>query len=136
MNRRDFTRALLASAAVPLMPTPALAMAPTAAAIPTAATSWASHLTAMHGTCTPKMLSSVLSVDVATAQNLSRGLVARGVMTHGQTVGTASRVTAVLSKTSETQRSFRSRMKMFLDDIEEYDPRLENHPLEPPQSKE
>jgi hypothetical protein len=57
-------------------------------------------------------------------------------MTHGQTVGTASRVTAVLSKTSETQRSFRSRMKMFLDDIEEYDPRLENHPLEPPQSKE
>ncbi len=91
MNRRQFTTRLAALFAVPALPASAVsaaASAPVAApiAVSTGASSWASYLMAMHKTCTPTMLKSVLNVSEDMAQTLHSRMVSDGIIQDGNRV--------------------------------------------------
>ena len=91
MNRRQFTTRLAALLAAPALPASALtaaASAPVAApvVISTGATSWASYLMAMHDTCTPTMLKSVLNINAESAEAIHGQMVEKGVISDGNRV--------------------------------------------------
>ncbi|HHI71898.1 MAG TPA: GNAT family N-acetyltransferase [Rhodobacteraceae bacterium] len=91
MNRRQFTTRLAALFAAPALPASAVsaaASAPVAApvALSTGASSWASYLMAMHKTCTPTMLKSVLNVSEDMAQTLHSRMVSDGIIQDGNRV--------------------------------------------------
>lgn len=91
MNRRQFTTRLAALFAAPALPVSALATAsaaPVAApvVITTGATSWASYLMAMHDTCTPTMLKSVLNINADSANAIHSQMVKKGVITDGNRI--------------------------------------------------
>lgn len=91
MNRRQFTTRLAALFAAPALPASALtaaASAPVAApvVISTGATSWASYLMAMHDTCTPTMLKSVLNINADSANAIHSQMIKKGVITDGNRV--------------------------------------------------
>ncbi len=88
MNRRQFTTRLAAILAAPAMPASALATAAaTPAAAPaivsTGAASWASYLMAMHSTCTPTMLKSVLGINADASAAVHAQMVTQGVIKDG-----------------------------------------------------
>jgi|GEM_PF-411126 len=91
MNRRQFTTRLAALFAAPALPASAVtaaATAPVAApvVISTGATSWANYLMAMHDTCTPTMLKSVLNINADSANAIHSQMVKKGVITDGNRV--------------------------------------------------
>lgn len=91
MNRRQFTTRLAALFAAPALPAGALATAataPTAAPIivSASAASWASYLMAMHNTCTPTMLKSVLGLNAESAAAVHAQMVTQGVIKDGNHV--------------------------------------------------
>lgn len=91
MNRRQFATRLAALFAAPALPASAMATvatAPVAApiAVSTGATSWASYLMAMHDTCTPVMLKSVLNINADSANAIHSQMVKQGVITDGSRV--------------------------------------------------
>ncbi len=80
--------ATMATPATPLsLPTGALAAAkaPTAA-LTAGATSWAQYLQAMHNTCTPTMLKSVLNLDAKAAEVIHGNMVSQGIIRDGNQV--------------------------------------------------
>jgi len=88
MNRRQFTTRLAALFAAPAMPAGALATAATAPVaapviVSTSAASWASYLMAMHNTCTPTMLKSVLGINADAAAAVHAQMVTQGVIKGG-----------------------------------------------------
>ncbi len=91
MNRRQFTTRLAALFAAPALPASAVsaaASAPVAAPITvsTGASSWAGYLMAMHKTCTPTMLKSVLNVSEGMAETLHSRMVSEGIIQDGNRV--------------------------------------------------
>lgn len=91
MNRRQFTTRLAALFATPALPASALTAAvasPVAApiAVSAGATSWASYLMAMHNTCTPTMLKSVLNINAESAEAIHGQMVSQGVIKDGNRV--------------------------------------------------
>lgn len=89
MNRRQFTTRLAALFAAPAMPASALtATAPVAAtaAMAAGATSWASYLMAMHNTCIPTMLKSVLNINADAAESIHTQMINQGVIKDGNRV--------------------------------------------------
>jgi len=90
MNRRQFTTRLAALFATPALPATALASATAPAvapvAITTGATSWASYLMAMHDTCTPTMLKSVLNINADSANAIHNQMVKQGTIRDGSRV--------------------------------------------------
>jgi len=91
MNRRQFTTRLAALFAAPAMPAGAVsaAVSPPVAApvtISTGATSWASYLMAMHKTCTPTMLKSVLNISPEAAETIHGNMVSQGIIKDGNRV--------------------------------------------------
>lgn len=88
MNRRQFTSRLAALFAAPALPANALAAATAAPpiAISTGATSWANYLMAMHDTCTPTMLKSVLNINADSASAIHSQMVKNGVLSDGNRV--------------------------------------------------
>ena len=91
MNRRQFITRLAALFAAPALPVSALSTAVTAPiaapiAVSAGATSWASYLMAMHNTCTPTMLKSVLNINAESANAIHGQMVSQGVIKDGNHV--------------------------------------------------
>ena len=91
MNRRQFTTRLAALFATPVVPAGAVSAAvsaPVAApvSISAGASSWASYLMAMHKTCTPTMLKSVLNISPEAAETIHGNMVSQGIIKDGNRV--------------------------------------------------
>lgn len=94
MNRRHFTRALLASAALPVIPMPAMGTGTVrAAAVPKSAQFWAKYMVALHGDATPQALGQITGLPTATAGQIRTALIARNAIKPTDLV-TKSAVTA------------------------------------------
>ena len=116
MNRRQFTTRLAALFAAPALPVSALSTAvaaPVAApiAVSAGATSWASYLMAMHNTCTPTMLKSVLNINAESAKAIHGQMVSQGVIKDGNHV----------------IRDLKQRLKSHLEDRDMPDTRPATH---------
>lgn len=79
MNRRDFTRTLMAAIAAPAMPLPAMAK-PATVAVPNAARFWAIYMTRLHGDVTPGMLTQMTGLDPSQTSAIRAKLVADNVI--------------------------------------------------------
>ncbi len=91
MNRRQFTTRLAALFAAPALPASAVSAAASAsvaapAAVSTGASSWAGYLMAMHKTCTPTMLKSVLNISPEVAETIHGNMVSQGIIKDGNRV--------------------------------------------------
>ncbi len=82
----------MATLAAPALPAGALATAAKApgatlaASLSPGATSWAQYLQAMHNTCTPTMLKSVLNIDAKAAEVIHGNMVSQGIIRDGNQV--------------------------------------------------
>ncbi len=79
MNRREFTRNMLAAAAVPALPVPSLAKAQ-AVVVPKAARFWAIYMTHLHGDVTSDMLTRMTGLAPAEATAVRAKLIADKVI--------------------------------------------------------
>jgi len=82
MNRREFTKGLMAAGVVPAVPIPALAkVAPVAAATKDSMYIWASFVTRVHNKCSPDMLTRLLKIDPAHSAKLYAKMLSDGSIT-------------------------------------------------------
>ncbi len=79
MNRREFTRNMMAAMAAPALPLPALAKAQ-AVAVPKAARFWAIYMTHLHGDVTPGMLTQMTGIDPVQTTAIRAKLIADKVI--------------------------------------------------------
>ena len=70
-----------AALTIPMMPTPAMAVAkPAAVAVPSQARYWAIYMNSLHGECTPRALQTMLNITPDQATSYLNQLVADGVV--------------------------------------------------------
>lgn len=79
MNRREFTRNMLAAATIPALPVPSLAKAQ-AVVVPKAARFWAIYMTHLHGDITPGMLTQMTGIAPAQTTAIRAKLIADNVI--------------------------------------------------------
>ena len=79
MNRREFTRNLIAVASVPALPVPTIAKTQ-AVVVPKAARFWAIYMTHLHGDITPGMLTQMTGIAPAQTSAIRAKLIADKVI--------------------------------------------------------
>ena len=121
MNRREFTRNLLAAATIPALPVPAMAKAQTVV-VPKAARFWAIYMTHLHGDITPGMLTQMTGIAPAQTTAIRAKLIADKVISPTGFVpkGLAAQSIARSQKQTEaTLTKLKERFTKSLDLMEE-----------------
>lgn len=91
MKRRDFLRSAGATAIIPVLPLPAVAVPVAAAPVQAIQLNWAALFARTHAKASPALIQSWLGVGPAQAQAVMSGLVERGII-GAPVAGTAAAV--------------------------------------------
>jgi len=149
MNRREFTRNMLAAAATPALPLPALAKAQ-AVVVPKAARFWAIYMTHLHGDITPGMLTQMTGIAPAQTTAIRAKLIADNVISptgfvrksaaaqtllrsQKQTEATLSKIKAQAEKTAKLVDQVSERPEDLNMSEDHTPPEAPEPPLEAPQ---